>query len=73
MAAVHDDHTDNNHVHALAAVQGRLDTPDVSRIREATTHACLAQRRERDRLLQRQARAREREAWEPEPQLQEDT
>jgi hypothetical protein len=29
VAAVHDDHTDKNHVHALAAIQGRLDKPDV--------------------------------------------
>ena len=28
VAAVHDDHTDKNHVHALAAIQGRLDKPD---------------------------------------------
>ena len=28
VAAIHDDHTDKNHVHALAAVNRRLDTPE---------------------------------------------
>jgi hypothetical protein len=72
VAAVHDDHTDNNHVHALAAVNRRLDKPDLDRIREATTKACLEQRRELDRSLERQAREREGEEWEPEPTRKED-
>jgi hypothetical protein len=72
VAAVHDDHTDKNHVHALAAIQGRLDKPDLQRLIAATTHACLEQRRERDRALERQARSREKGAWEPEPTLKED-
>jgi hypothetical protein len=59
VAAIHDDHTDKNHVHALAALQGRLDKPDLDHIREATTAACLEQRRELDRALERQARQRE--------------
>jgi hypothetical protein len=59
VAAVHDDHTDKNHVHALAAVNRRLNTPELHRIREATTDACLEQRRELDRNLERQARERE--------------
>jgi hypothetical protein len=73
VAAVHDDHTDKQHVHALAAIQGRLDTPDLVRIRSATTEVCLEQRRELDRSLSRQARERERGEWEPEPTLQEDS
>jgi hypothetical protein len=72
VAAIHDDHTDKNHVHALAAVNRRLDTPELNRIREATTQACLEQRRELDRTLSRQAREREGEGWEPEPTLEED-
>src|SRR4030095_13728164 len=72
VAAIHDDHTDKNHVHALAAVNRRLDTPELNRIREATTTACLEQRRELDRSLSRQAREREGEEWEPEPTLAED-
>jgi hypothetical protein len=74
VAAVHDDHTDNNHVHALASIQGRLDIPDLKRLIDVTTTACLEQRRERDRSRERQTRQRERgEEWEPEPHLQEDT
>ena len=72
VAAVHDDHTDKNHVHALAAVNRRLNTPELNQIREATTNACLEQRRELDRSLERQAREREGEEWEPEPTRKED-
>jgi hypothetical protein len=72
VAAVHDDHTDKNHVHALASIQGRLDKPDLDRIREATTKACLEQRRELDLALSRQAREQEQQSWEPEQQLTED-
>ena len=72
VAAVHDDHTDKNHVHALAAIQGRLDKPDLKRLTEATTQACLEQRKELDRLRERQAKAREREAWDREPTREED-
>jgi hypothetical protein len=73
VAAIHDDHTDKNHVHALAAIQGRLDIPDLDRVREATTTACLEQRRELDRTLSRQARERGQGEWELEPTLTEDT
>ncbi len=73
VAAVHDDHTDKNHVRALASLQGRLDKPDLDRIRAATTQACLRERRELDRMRERQARERARGEWQPEPQLQEDT
>lgn len=58
VAAIHDDHTDKHHVHALAALQGRLDIPDLDRIRAATTEACLRERRELDRALSRQTRER---------------
>jgi hypothetical protein len=61
VAAIHDDHTDKNHVHALAALQGRLDEPDLDHIRAATTAACLEQRRELDRARERQGRERESE------------
>ena len=59
VAAVHDDHTDKNHIHALAALNRRLNTPELNRIREATTEACLEQRRELDRTLERHMRQRE--------------
>ena len=48
VAAVHDDHTDKNHVHALAAVNRRLDKPELRRLIEVATTACLEQRRELD-------------------------
>jgi hypothetical protein len=72
VAAVHDDHTDKNHVHVLAAIQGRLDKPDLALVREATTKAALEQRRELDRTLSRHVREQGREEWEPEPTLEED-
>src|SRR5215475_5850321 len=71
VAALHDDHTDKHHVHALAAIQGRLDTPDVNRLRAATTEACLEQRRDLDRTRERQARERGMGEWEPEPTMEE--
>jgi hypothetical protein len=73
VAAVHDDHTDKNHVHALAAIQGRLDKPDLRRLIEVTTTACLEQRQELDQARERNARQCEEGEWELEPQLQEDT
>jgi hypothetical protein len=73
VAAIHDDHTDKNHVHALAAVNRRLNTPELNRIIEVTTQACLEQRRELDRSLSRQARSRGQGEWELEPTLAEDT
>jgi len=73
VAALHDDHTDKHHVHALAALTGRLDTPDLKRLIDVTTEACLDQRRDLDRTRERQERSRGRGEWEPEPTLQEDT
>jgi hypothetical protein len=63
-AAVHDDHTDKRHVHALAAVQGRLEKPDLRRLIEATTEACREQRLELDRAVVALAREREEDEWE---------
>jgi hypothetical protein len=72
VAAVHDDHTDKHHVHALVAHQGRLDTPDINRLRKVTTEACLEQRLELDRTRERQERQQEQGEWELEPELKED-
>jgi hypothetical protein len=72
VAAIHDDHTDKNHVHALAALPRRLEKPELNRIREETTYTCLRERRELDRSRERQIREQEQETWELEPQLQED-
>jgi hypothetical protein len=73
VAAIHDDHTDKNHVHALAVVNRRLDTPELNRIRETTTQACLGQRLELDRSREQKEREREGVGWELEPTLAEDT
>src|SRR5215211_1449288 len=72
VAAIHDDHTDKNHVHALAAVNRRLHTPELNRIRETTTQACLGQRLELDRSREQKERERVGEEWEPEPTLEEE-
>jgi hypothetical protein len=71
-AAIHDDHTDKRHVHALAAVQGRLEKPDLKRLIEATTEACREQRLELDRALIREVGQREQQGWELEPELEVD-
>jgi hypothetical protein len=60
-AAVHDDHTDKRHIHALAAVQGRLEKPDLACLIEETTQACLEQRNERDLMRDVAEYQRERE------------
>jgi hypothetical protein len=73
VAAVHDDHTDKNHVHALASVQGRLDKPDLLRLIELATKACREQRQERDLVLEKHAQEREQQEWDREPLLEEDT
>jgi hypothetical protein len=73
VAAIHDDHTDKHHVHALAALQGRLDTPDLNCVRAATTQACLEQRLELDRTRERQERSRTLGEWELEPVREEDS
>jgi hypothetical protein len=72
VAAIHDDHTDKNHVHALAALPRRLEKPELNHIREETTYTCLEQRRELNRSRERQIREREQDAWELEPPLEED-
>jgi hypothetical protein len=72
VAAVHDDHTDKNHVHALASLQGRLDKPDVRRLIDVATAACREQRRELDQARERQNREREKGEWELEPIFQEE-
>jgi hypothetical protein len=73
VAAAHDDHTDKNHVHALAALNRHLERPELQHLIEAATQACREQRRELDRTLERQAREQGRGEWEPEPTLEEDS
>jgi hypothetical protein len=56
VAAEHDDHTPNRHVHVVALLSGRLTHEDLAALRTAATASCLTQRRERD--LARQARGK---------------
>jgi hypothetical protein len=72
VAAVHQEHTDIRHIHALAAVQGRLNKPDLKQLIASATQACLDQRRELDRELEKKAQEREQQEWELEPELEED-
>jgi hypothetical protein len=66
VAAVHDDHTDKRHIHALAVIKKRLTTVEIEAIRDCATAEALLQREARDlmqdaRELQRQRQESERE------------
>jgi hypothetical protein len=61
VAAIHDDHTDKRHIHALAIVKGRLKREDLEElIKSATTEAQL-QREARDLMREVEEYQRERE------------
>ena len=62
-AAIHADHTDIRHVHALAVVPGRLYPAHFNTLIHEATKACREQRRELDLVLQ-QKREREEAEWE---------
>jgi hypothetical protein len=74
VAAVHQEHSDVRHIHALAAVKGWLNKPALVALINSATKECREQRRERDLILEKQARTREQEqeGWEPEPTLEEE-
>jgi hypothetical protein len=70
VAAEHEAHADNRrHVYLLAAVPRRLNTPELKQLTVAATLVCLEQRRERDQPEEHQG---DRQAWEREPELEED-
>jgi hypothetical protein len=48
IAAEHDDHAPNRHVHVVAVVKGRLHPRDFQAMRQRATEAALFQRKERD-------------------------
>jgi hypothetical protein len=73
VAAVHQEHSDIRHIHALAAVKGRLNPSDLRALIDSATKECCEQRLERDLIREKQAREREVGEWEPEPTLEEDT
>jgi hypothetical protein len=61
VAAVHDDHTDKRHIHALAVVMGRLKREDLQVLIEAATEEAQLQRHARDLMREVAELQRERE------------
>ena len=61
VAAVHDDHTDKRHIHALAIVKGRLNREALEMLREAATEEAQLQREARDLMREAEELQRERE------------
>lgn len=59
VAAIHADHTDTRHIHAIAIVPERLQVQDFQRMRSAATEEALEQRRHLD--LMREVRERRQE------------
>ena len=63
IAAEHDDHTGNRHVHLLACAKARIEKPDLKALRDAATEAARQQRQERDLARQAKSRAVEEAQW----------
>lgn len=63
IAAEHNDHTGNRHVHVLACAKARIEKPDLKALRESATQAALDQRQERDLVRTAQLRAIEEVQW----------
>ena len=61
VAAVHDDHTDKRHIHALAIVKGRLKRDDLHALIDAATAEAKLQRGARDLMRDVAEYQRERE------------
>jgi hypothetical protein len=62
-AALHADHTDKRHIHALAVVPGRLYAAHFNTLIHEATRTCREQRQELDLALSRK-REREEAQWE---------
>jgi hypothetical protein len=58
VAAEHDDHAPNRHVHVVAVVKRKLHTRDFQAMRQRATEAALFQRKERDLAREHQSRPR---------------
>src|SRR5512132_1841008 len=56
IAAEHNDHTGNRHVHLLAFAKARIEKQDLKALRDSATQAALLQRQERDLVLQAKLR-----------------
>lgn len=64
VAAIHADHAEHRHIHALAIVPQRLDVPDLQRLRRAATEAALEQRRQLDLAREQREVSQERsDGW----------
>jgi hypothetical protein len=66
VAAEHDDHAPNRHVHVVAVVKGRLYPRDFQAMRQRATEAALFQRKERD-LAREQQRPRRLTSYQKAP------
>jgi hypothetical protein len=66
--AVHDDHTDHRHVHAVAIIRGRVERADLELLTQQATAACLRQRDQRDQTLNavRHLELRQESEWDRE-------
>ena len=53
VAAIHADHTENRHIHAIVVVPGRLQVQDFQQMRSAATEAAQEQRRQLDLARER--------------------
>jgi hypothetical protein len=54
IAAEHDDHTDQRHIHVVAMVRGRINKKDLEALRTTATNTARLQRQERDLQQQQQ-------------------
>jgi hypothetical protein len=61
VAAIHDDHTDKRHIHALAIVKGRLKREDLELLIDAATEEAQLQREARNLMREVDELQRERE------------
>jgi hypothetical protein len=66
VAAIHDDHTDTRHIHALAIVKGRLKREDLEALIKSASREAQLQRGARDlmREVEEYQREREEAQWE---------
>jgi hypothetical protein len=63
IAAEHDDHTGNRHIHLLACAKARIEKQDLKALRDAATDVALGQRQERDLARAAKLRAVEEAQW----------
>jgi hypothetical protein len=63
VAAIHADHADHRHIHAIAIVPARLQVQDFQRMRSAATAAALEQVQQLALAREQQERMREGLSW----------